>query len=294
MGGDLDYEMEDKSHHQHHGQHGHGKGGIGISASELDEFNAINDTEQLHGALEDLGGVAGLAKLLASDVDDGIDVDAIIFEQRKTESVFPFLLFLLPSSSLLSRKKKKRSRSVCVCGGDTDDEAGPTLLKLQKKKKKRFGRNVYTRSKPKSIFKLWFEAWQDEMLIILTVAAFVSLFLGLAFPPEDETRATSWIDGAAILAAVVIVCTVAAVNDWSQDRQFRELNEKKDDTLVSVIRAGQRIQVSIHDILVGDICFLSTGDQIPADGIYIRGQSITRFLPSFPLPFFTFFFFLTN
>eukprot|EP01096_Ripella_sp_DP13-Kostka_P006752 TRINITY_DN243_c1_g1_i4.p1 TRINITY_DN243_c1_g1~~TRINITY_DN243_c1_g1_i4.p1 ORF type:complete len:1139 (+),score=611.29 TRINITY_DN243_c1_g1_i4:107-3418(+) len=218
MGGDLDYEMEDKSHHQHHS---HGKGGIGISASELDEFNAINDTEQLHGALEDLGGVPGLAKLLASDVDDGIDVDVTVFEQRKTE----------------------------------------------------FGRNTYTRSKPKSIFKLWFEAWQDEMLIILTVAAFVSLFLGLAFPPEDETRATSWIDGAAILAAVVIVCTVAAVNDWSQDRQFRELNEKKDDTLVSVLRAGQRIQVSIHDVLVGDVCFLSTGDQIPADGIYIRGQN---------------------
>eukprot|EP00276_Gloeochaete_wittrockiana_P023772 CAMPEP_0184365554 /NCGR_PEP_ID=MMETSP1089-20130417/149287_1 /TAXON_ID=38269 ORGANISM="Gloeochaete wittrockiana, Strain SAG46.84" /NCGR_SAMPLE_ID=MMETSP1089 /ASSEMBLY_ACC=CAM_ASM_000445 /LENGTH=55 /DNA_ID=CAMNT_0026706797 /DNA_START=21 /DNA_END=184 /DNA_ORIENTATION=- len=55
MGGDLAYEMEDKSHHQQHGHHGHGKGGIGITASELDEFNAINDTEQLHGALEDLG-----------------------------------------------------------------------------------------------------------------------------------------------------------------------------------------------------------------------------------------------
>ncbi|KAE8801706.1 calcium-transporting ATPase 8, plasma membrane-type-like [Hordeum vulgare] len=49
----------------------------------------------------------------------------------------------------------------------------------------------------------------------------------------------------------------------------------KDLTIqVEVIRGGRRIQVSIFDIVVGDVVALKIGDQVPSDGILISGHSL--------------------
>jgi Ca2+-transporting ATPase len=122
----------------------------------------------------------------------------------------------------------------------------------------------------------------------LTAASIVALVIGIAFP-EDGDRATGWIDGAAILLAIMIVCTVAACQDWSQERQFRKQNMKKEDRRVKVIRGGERKEVSIHDINVGDVCELLTGDQVPADGVYVEGHNILSFIYFSLLPFFQLF-----
>ena len=47
----------------------------------------------------------------------------------------------------------------------------------------------------------------------------MNLFLG---PPEAEGH-HEWIEGLAILLAVVIVVLVTAFNDWSKEKQFRGL-----------------------------------------------------------------------
>ena len=45
----------------------------------------------------------------------------------------------------------------------------------------------------------------------------------------------SWIEGAAIMAAVAVVVLVTAVNNFQKEAQFRELNKLNEDTQV-----GQR------------------------------------------------------
>ena len=99
---------------------------------------------------------------------------------------------------------------------------------------------------------LFFRAWKDETLIILTIAAIIALAAGVLFPEEGE-EGTAWIDGAAIIVAVFVVCFVTAANDYSQERQFRALNDQKDDKAIKVIRNGENRIISIHDILVGDL-----------------------------------------
>lgn len=44
--------------------------------------------------------------------------------------------------------------------------------------------------------------------------------------------AKGWIEGVAILAAVLVVAVVTATNDYSKDKQFRALNAVKDDVTV--------------------------------------------------------------
>lgn len=86
-----------------------------------------------------------------------------------------------------------------------------------------FGENVIPDRPPKSFIALCIDAIQDKTLIILMCAAVISIILGVTV---EERKEIAWIDGAAILAAVVIVVLVTAINDWTKERQFRGLQKR--------------------------------------------------------------------
>ncbi|OBA19870.1 Ca2+-transporting P-type ATPase [Metschnikowia bicuspidata var. bicuspidata NRRL YB-4993] len=145
----------------------------------------------------------------------------------------------------------------------------------------RYGRNQLPVKTAKSFFVLCYEAMKDKVLILLTVAAVISLALGLyeTFGQEteydDENNAVpkvDWVEGVAIITAVVIVVVVGAANDFQKERQFAKLNSKKEDRQVIVFRNGNKQMVSIHDLLVGDVISLETGDVVPADSVMISGD----------------------
>ncbi|CAG1959687.1 unnamed protein product [Fusarium graminearum] len=57
-------------------------------------------------------------------------------------------------------------------------------------------------------------------------------------------------------------------------RQFNQLNKKHDDRFINVVRSGKPIEISIFDVLVGDVALLAVGDIVPVDGIFIRGHGV--------------------
>lgn len=67
---------------------------------------------------------------------------------------------------------------------------------------------------------------------------------------------------------------VSTANDWHMERQFNRLNKKNNSRSVKVVRSGQTIEVSVFDLLVGDVMHIETGDVIPVDGIFIDGHGI--------------------
>ncbi|GME27233.1 ATPase P-type K/Mg/Cd/Cu/Zn/Na/Ca/Na/H-transporter [Neofusicoccum parvum] len=121
-------------------------------------------------------------------------------------------------------------------------------------------------------------AYNDKVLILLTIAAVISLALGLyetfGQKHEDGEPKVEWVEGVAIMVAIAIVVVVGAVNDWQKERQFVKLNKKKSDRLVKVIRSGKTREISVYDVLVGDIMLLEPGDMVPVDGIFIEGHNI--------------------
>ncbi|KAJ9141294.1 hypothetical protein P3X46_031842 [Hevea brasiliensis] len=147
-----------------------------------------------------------------------------------------------------------------IHGDDTD------LLK----RKNAFGSNTYPQKKGRSFWRFLWEAWQDLTLIILMVAAVASLVLGI----KTEGIKEGWYDGASIAFAVILVIVVTAVSDYKQSLQFQNLNEEKRNIHTEVIRGGKRVDVSIYDIVVGDVVPLNIGDQVPADGVLITGHSL--------------------
>ncbi|XP_077195137.1 plasma membrane calcium-transporting ATPase 1 isoform X3 [Paroedura picta] len=152
-----------------------------------------------------------------------------------------------------------------------------------------FGKNFIPPKKPKTFLQLVWEALQDVTLIILEIAAIVSLGLSFYQPPggnealcgavavgeEEEEGETGWIEGAAILLSVVCVVLVTAFNDWSKEKQFRGLQSRiEQEQKFTVIRGGQVIQIPIADIVVGDIAQIKYGDLLPADGVLIQGNDL--------------------
>ncbi|KAM6973728.1 plasma membrane calcium-transporting ATPase 1-like [Aplochiton taeniatus] len=158
------------------------------------------------------------------------------------------------------------------------------------RRKEEFGQNLIPPKKPKTFLQLVWEALQDVTLIILEVAAIVSLGLSFYKPPdaerencgnaaggvEDETEAdTGWIEGAAILLSVVCVVLVTAFNDWSKEKQFRGLQSRiEQEQRFTVMRGGQVIQIPVAEIVVGDVAQIKYGDLLPADGVLIQGNDL--------------------
>lgn len=158
------------------------------------------------------------------------------------------------------------------------------------KRRQTFGKNFIPPKKAKTFLQLVWEALQDVTLIILEIAAIISLGLSFYHPPggnneacgeagggvEDEGEAQAgWIEGAAILFSVIIVVLVTAFNDWSKEKQFRGLQSRiEQEQKFTVIRKGQVIQIPVAELVTGDIAQIKYGDLLPADGILIQGNDL--------------------
>ncbi|XP_042239798.1 plasma membrane calcium-transporting ATPase 2-like isoform X8 [Homarus americanus] len=156
-----------------------------------------------------------------------------------------------------------------------------------------FGSNVIPPKPPKTFLTLVWEALQDVTLIILQVAAIVSLGLSFYRPPEDKgsdepeegsaevghhdesEEEAGWIEGVAILISVAVVVFVTAFNDYTKEKQFRGLqNRIEGEHKFTVIRGGEVQQIGVGDIVVGDICQIKYGDLLPTDGILIQSNDL--------------------
>ncbi|EJD49544.1 calcium-translocating P-type ATPase [Auricularia subglabra TFB-10046 SS5] len=155
-------------------------------------------------------------------------------------------------------------------------------------RKRVFGSNVLPSRPSKSLLMLMWLALKDKILVFLSIAALVSLALGLyedlGQPPHRFTcdkgpnactePQVDWVEGLAIMIAILIVVLVGSLNDWQKERQFRVLNEKKEDRGVKVIRDGKEQVINIKDVLVGDVAVLEPGEIIPCDGVFIQGHNV--------------------
>uniref|UniRef100_A0A6I8N0C3 Calcium-transporting ATPase n=1 Tax=Ornithorhynchus anatinus TaxID=9258 RepID=A0A6I8N0C3_ORNAN len=158
------------------------------------------------------------------------------------------------------------------------------------KRRQIYGQNFIPPKQPKTFLQLVWEALQDVTLIILEIAAIISLGLSFYAPPGEESEAcgnvaagaedegeseAGWIEGAAILLSVICVVLVTAFNDWSKEKQFRGLQSRiEQEQKFTVIRNGQVIQIPVAELVVGDIAQIKYGDLLPADGVLIQGNDL--------------------
>nr|GMC66299.1 putative calcium-transporting ATPase 7, plasma membrane-type isoform X2 [Ipomoea batatas] len=134
-----------------------------------------------------------------------------------------------------------------------------------------FGVNKFKESEPKSFWVFVWEALHDMTLMILGMCAFVSLIVGLVM--EGWPKGAH--DGLGIVASILLVVFVTATSDYRQSLQFRDLDKEKKKIAIQVTRDGYRQKMSIYELVPGDVVHLSIGDQVPADGLFLSGFSVS-------------------
>ena len=123
-----------------------------------------------------------------------------------------------------------------------------------------FGTNTYKRPPTKSFFHFVVEAFKDLTILIHLGCAVLSLVFGI----KENGIKEGWYDGGSIFVAIFLVIAVSTISNFRQNRQFDKLS-KVSNIQIEVVRAGRRQQISIFEIVVGDVICLKIGDQVPAD-----------------------------
>ncbi|KAI4125997.1 MAG: hypothetical protein LQ338_003979 [Usnochroma carphineum] len=214
-----------------------------------------------------LGGIYGLERGLQTDLVAGLSVD----ETSISESIS----FEEATSTEGSKKPAHARPFIAQDVVVTDREVKGQFYD----RRRIFKDNRLPAKKAVSIWRLFWNAYNDRVLLILTAAAVISLALGIyealgQKPEPGQGQSLDWVEGLAIMVAIVIVVLVTGLNDYRREKQFSALNAKKDDRQVKAIRSGKSVMISVFDVMVGDILHLESGDSIPADGILVGGHGV--------------------
>lgn len=115
-----------------------------------------------------------------------------------------------------------------------------------------YGPNRLEGAKEKSIFSMILDQLKDFLVIILIIAAVVSIVLG-------ET-----LDGIIILAIVVLNTILGVYQENKASNALKALKEMASPH-AKVVRDGNVVEVASGDVVPGDIVVLEAGDYVPAD-----------------------------
>lgn len=128
-------------------------------------------------------------------------------------------------------------------------------------RQKKYGYNELKEGKQKSIFQVFFEQFQDFLVLILIVAAIVSIFLG---------------DTDSSIVILIVIILNAILGTVQHARAEKSLNSLKEMAapVSKVKRNGEIIEIPSRNVIVGDLLILEAGDSISADGRVVESHSL--------------------
>ena len=128
------------------------------------------------------------------------------------------------------------------------------------------GINLLTPPKRPSMWKLYWEKFQDPVIRILLVAAVFSLVISVF---ENEYAETI-----GIFFAIFLATGIGFYFEYDANKKFDLLNAVGEEIPVTVIRNGKIREIPRKEIVVGDIVILNTGEEVPADGKLLEAVSL--------------------
>lgn len=139
----------------------------------------------------------------------------------------------------------------------------------------RYGANLLTPVARVSVWRKFLEKFQDPTIIILLVAALLSIGVSVYEVYYHERGSEAFLEPMGILFAVLLATGLAFYFEQKADREFTILNKVNDDEPVRVIRNGHTMEVPKQSVVVGDIVVVESGDEVPADGELLESVSLS-------------------
>ena len=137
--------------------------------------------------------------------------------------------------------------------GLTGEEAGQRLAEN--------GENVLKEGKRKSILQVFFEQFCDLLVVILIIAALISMVSG-----NVESTIV-------IIAVIVLNAILGTVQHAKAEKSLDSLKSLSSPS-AKVMRDGHKIEVPSAQVVPGDILYLEAGDLVVADGRILENYSL--------------------
>lgn len=143
--------------------------------------------------------------------------------------------------------------------GFTDSQA--------RQKLNEFGENKITEKEPQSFFQKFLNQLKDFMVIVLMIAAVLSMAVTIYNGEHD------WLEPIAIIAIVLINATLGVVQESKAEAALEALKSMSAPKS-RALRDGKTVMVPTQEIVPGDILLLEAGDFIPADARLISSVGL--------------------
>ena len=151
--------------------------------------------------------------------------------------------------------------------------AGLTDAEVLKSRDK-YGVNILTPAKKTSPWISFLKKFGDPLIVILLIAGILSV--GISFYEYIVLGESMQVffEPVGIFIAIMLATGLAFLFEYKADKEFMILNQVNDDEPVKVIRNSKVVEIARKDVVVGDVVILSSGDEIPADGLLLESVSL--------------------
>uniref|UniRef100_UPI002630D608 cation-translocating P-type ATPase n=1 Tax=Clostridium sp. TaxID=1506 RepID=UPI002630D608 len=126
---------------------------------------------------------------------------------------------------------------------------------------KKYGYNELTEKKKQTIWEVFFGQFKDLLVIILIIAALISMATG-----DAESTIV-------IIAVIVLNSILGTVQHFKAEQSLDSLKALSSPN-AKVYRDGEKIEITSKEVVPGDILILEAGDMVAADGRIIENFSL--------------------
>lgn len=125
----------------------------------------------------------------------------------------------------------------------------------------RTGENVLQEEKKKSVFRIFMEQFKDLLVLILIVAAVISMFSGN-------------MESAIVILAVILLNAVLGTVQYVKAEKSLAGLKALSSPNAKVIRDGEKVEIPSRLVVPGDLVVLEAGDLVVADGRILNSFSL--------------------
>lgn len=140
---------------------------------------------------------------------------------------------------------------------NTNAQTGLTQAQVKK------GGNILKQKKKESLFIKFIKEFKDPLVIILLIAAVVSVIVD----PHE------WIESVIILVVVILNAILGVYQENNAEKSLDALKNLSSPN-AKVIREGKKISIPSEDVTIGDILVIEAGDYVASDARIIHNYHL--------------------
>lgn len=127
------------------------------------------------------------------------------------------------------------------------------------------GKNQLTPKQRRTFWQTYWGQYDDPIIMVLLIALGINIVFTF-FGKVD------WHECAGILISVLLSTFVSSLSEHNNENTFQKLQDEAGRIDCKVYRDGTLSELSIGELVVGDVVLLQAGDMVPADGWVLSGN----------------------